>query len=61
MSCEALKILFKDEIETACEDVRKSFAKEMLLDKVPDDEILKYTKISVEALNALKKSLSDTK
>ena len=57
MACEALRILFKDEIEAACEDIRKSVAKEMLLDEMPDDEILKYTKISVEVLNALKKDV----
>lgn len=69
MACEALKILFKDEIEAARkegykegykegrEEARKLLAMEMISEGMPDDEVLKYAKISVEVLNALKKDV----
>lgn len=61
MAWEALKILFKDEIEAARkegrEEARKLLAMEMISEGMPDDEVLKYAKISVEVLNALKKDV----
>ena len=69
MACEALKILFKDEIEATRkegyeegrEEARKLLAMEMISGGMPDDEVLKYAKISVEVLNALKKDIKSCK
>lgn len=67
---EVLKILFKEEYEEAYKEaykeayeearaegrmeVRKSFAREMLLDGKPDAEILRYSRLSEVELNVLK-------
>lgn len=56
--CTALKILFKEEYEEAyaerCMEVRKSLARDMLLDGKPDAEILRYSRLSEAELNVLK-------
>ncbi len=61
--CEALKTLMKDEIaeerNKGRTEERVSLAREMLLDGKSDAEILKYSKLSKEELNYLKKEVAN--
>lgn len=61
MSCEALRILMEEEIEKAREEarseVRMACAIEMLRDGKTEEEIIKYSKLTMEELDDLKKQL----